>query len=175
MLSLRLPTRLCQADYARFRILREDGAYHVAAMLSHDPDGFSPHKPILPGHNSVAGRTAIECKTIHIPDIRADQTGVYAQQTGISTRTILGVPLVKNGCTQGVIMLFRDAVRPFTNRQIALVNTFAEQALIAMENTRLFEEVQARTANSGVARIPDRDERRLEHHQPRAFTAPPGF
>ena len=139
-------TRLCQADYARFRILREDGAYHVAAMLSHDPDGFSPHKPILPGHDLVAGRTAIECKTIHIPDIRADQTGVYAQQTGISARTILGVPLVKNGCAQGVIMLFRDAVRPFTNRQIALVSTFAEQAVIAIENTRLFEEVQARTA-----------------------------
>src|SRR5262249_32892907 len=101
--------------------------------------------PIAPGLGSMTGRAALERKTIHLPDILADATGDYTRQYGEVARTGLGVPLMKDGTAVGVIMLFRKTVRPFAERQITLVNTFAEQALIAMENTRLFEEVQSRT------------------------------
>ena len=136
--------RLCQADYAHFRLLR-DAAYHVMSATNYDPLTLTRLTPIAPGAGSITGRVAIECKTIHLPDILADATGDYSRQYGEVARTGLGVPLVKDKTAVGVIMLFRKAVHPFTERQIALVNTFAEQALIAMENTRLFEEVQART------------------------------
>src|SRR5262245_27435919 len=136
--------RLCQADYAHFRLLR-DGTYHVASSNNYDPLTLKRLTPIAPGPGSITGRVALECKTVHLPDILTDTTGDYSRQYGEVARTALGVPLVKDQMTAGVIMLFRKTVRPFTERQIALVNTFAEQALIAMENTRLFEEVQART------------------------------
>src|SRR5262249_17171194 len=136
--------RLCQADYAQFRILR-DGVYHVASSNNYDPLTLKRLTPIAPGPGSITGRVALECKTVHLPDILTDATGDYTRQHGEAARTGLGVPLVKDQTTVGVIMLFRKTVRPFSERQIALVNTFAEQALIAMENTRLFEEVQART------------------------------
>jgi signal transduction histidine kinase len=136
--------RLCQADYAHFRLLHE-GAYHVASSTNYDPLTLKRLTPIAVGPGSIAGRVALECKTVHLPDIMADATGDYTRQHGEVARTGLGVPLMKVGTAVGVIMLFRKTVRPFTDRQIALVNTFAEQALIAMENTRLFEEVQTRT------------------------------
>jgi GAF domain-containing protein/anti-sigma regulatory factor (Ser/Thr protein kinase) len=143
-------TRLCHADYAHFRLLR-DGAYHVASSNNYDPITLKRLTPIAPGPGSITGRVALECKTIHLPDILTDATGNYSRQYGEVARTGLGVPLVKGQTTVGVIMLFRSTVRPFTERQIALVNTFAEQALIAMENTRLFEEVQARNTELNIA------------------------
>src|SRR5262249_7356859 len=136
--------RLCQADYAHFRLLR-DGAYHVASSNNYDPETLKRLTPIAPGPGSITGRVALECKTVHLPDIMADATGDYTREHGEVARTALGVPLLKDQTAVGVIMLFRKTAHPFTERQIALVNTFAEQALIAMENTRLFEEVQART------------------------------
>jgi GAF domain-containing protein len=134
--------RLCQADYAHFRLLR-DGAYHVASSNNYDPLTLKRLTPIAPGPGSITGRVALECKTVHLPDILTDATGDYSRQYGEVARAGLGVPLMKDGTAVGVIMLFRKTVRPFTERQIALVNTFAEQALIAMENTRLFEAEQA--------------------------------
>jgi GAF domain-containing protein len=136
--------RLCQADYAHFRLLR-DGAYHVASSNNYDPLTLKRLTPIAPRPGSITGRVALECKTVHLPGILTDATGDYSRQYGEIARTGLGVPLMKDGTAVGVIMLFRKTVRPFTERQIALINTFAEQALIAMENTRLFEDVQART------------------------------
>jgi GAF domain-containing protein/anti-sigma regulatory factor (Ser/Thr protein kinase) len=136
--------RLCQADYSHFRILR-DGAYHVVSSNNYDLLTLKRLTPIKPGPGSITGRVALECKTVHLPDIMSDVTGDYTRQHGEVARTGLGVPLVKDQTAVGVIMLFRKTVRPFTDRQIALVDTFAEQALIAMENTRLFEEVRART------------------------------
>src|SRR5262249_57143712 len=110
-----------------------------------DPTLLRRDGPICPGTDSVTGRAALERTTIHVPNIQTEATGAHARLMGRSPCTVLGVPLVKDENVLGVIMLFRNVVRPFTERQIALVNTFAEQALIAMENTRLFEEVQART------------------------------
>jgi K+-sensing histidine kinase KdpD len=136
--------RLCQADYAHFRLLR-DGAYHVASSSNYDPVTLQRLAPIPPGPGSITGRVALERKTVHLPDILVDATGDYSRRYEEVARTGLGVPLLKDQTVVGVIMLFRKTVRSFTERQIALVNTFAEQALIAMENSRLFEEVQART------------------------------
>ena len=88
----------------------------------------------------------LEGKTIHIPDVLDDPeySFIEAQKTG-GYRTVLGVPLMREGAAIGVLVLARSAVRPFTTQQIELVETFADQAVIAIENVRLFESVEART------------------------------
>ena len=101
---------------------------------------------LVPG--LIAGRAIINRRTFHVADVLADadeypESRKNALQQGF--RTTLGVPLVHAGEAIGVILIRRTEVRPFTERQIELVNTFADQAVIAIENTRLFEEVQART------------------------------
>jgi GAF domain-containing protein/anti-sigma regulatory factor (Ser/Thr protein kinase) len=133
--------RLCQADFADFRLLR-DGAYHLAATNA-DEGILHGRNPIIAGRSSVTGRAALEQCPVHVPDIRADPEHTYAPAP--NWRTALGVPLLRDGVAIGVIVLFKRIVKPFTQKQIALVSTFANQALIAIENTRLFEEVQART------------------------------
>jgi GAF domain-containing protein len=139
--------RLCEAEYALFWRL-QDGAYHLAGASNADA-AFVKHcaeHPIRPGRGSVAGRTALEQKTVHIPDCLADpEYALHDFQEIAGHRTMLGVPLLRDNVTIAVIVLLRNAVRPFTDKQIDLVTTFANQALIAIENVRLFDEVQART------------------------------
>ena len=115
--------------------------------------GFSPEfieyvrtVPVEPEYGSVTGRALLEGKIIHIPDVQADPeyTFVEAQRLG-DFRTILGVPMLRLGVPVGVLALTRSEVRPFTEKQIELVSTFADQAAIAIENVRLFESVEART------------------------------
>jgi len=144
---LQTAARLCEAEYALFWRL-QDGAYHLAGASNADA-AFVKHcaeHPIRPGRGSVAGRTALEQKTVHLPDCLADPeyTLLDFQEVG-GHRSMLGVPLLRDGVTIAVIVLLRNAVRPFTDKQIDLVTTFANQALIAIENVRLFEDVQART------------------------------
>jgi signal transduction histidine kinase len=136
--------RLCQADFADFRLL-QDGLYRVAATTADEAIHVRNlrHNPIAPGRGSVVGHVALERRTVHVPDAQADPEYTFAGELG-PVRTLLGVPLVRDGVAVGVIVLFNRTVRPFTQKQIALVTTFADQALIAIENTRLFEEVQAR-------------------------------
>jgi signal transduction histidine kinase len=94
---------------------------------------------------SVAGRTLLEGKPVQVSDVLADSEYAAAEVARKGYRTLLGVPLVREGTPTGVITLQRSRVQPFTDKQIALLTTFADQAVIGIENTRLFEEVQART------------------------------
>ena len=139
--------RLCQADFADFRLL-SDGLYRIAATTADEAMHVRTLRdnPIVPGRGSVVGRAALERRTVHVPDIQADPEYTFVPGPHFPfTRTLLGVPLVRDGVAIGVIVLFNRTVKPFTQKQMALVTTFADQALIAIENTRLFEEVQART------------------------------
>jgi GAF domain-containing protein len=140
--------RLCQAEYALVYTL-QDGEYRVAATNNTD-EGFLQYArahPLVPGRGSLIGRTALESRTIHMPDCLADPeyTVLDYQRVG-KYRSTLGVPLIRDGLAIGVIALMRSVVKPFTTKQIGLVETFANQAVIAIENVRLFEQVQDRTA-----------------------------
>ena len=102
--------------------------------------------PIETDRGSATGRALFEGRVTHIPDVKADQeyTMVEAQRLG-DYRTVLAVPMLREGVALGVLTLTRSDVRPFTDRQIELITTFADQAAIAIENVRLFEAEQQRT------------------------------
>jgi PAS domain S-box-containing protein len=139
--------RLCQADRSLIFLL-ENGKFHLAAADKVDDDGVRQMaaNPIVPSRGTVAGRVALEGQTVQIPDIQADAeyTWHIAKEV-MGMRTVLGVPLKRDGQVIGIFTMNRNVVRPFTDEQIALVSTFADQAVIAIQNVRLFEEVQART------------------------------
>ena len=139
--------RLCEADMAG--ITRQKGtAYYYATTYGYSPemDEYLKNLSHEPGRGSVIGRTILHGKTIHVPDVLADAeyTMAEAQKKG-DYRTVLGVPLLREGNPIGVIVLLRHAMKPFTDKQIELLETFADQAVIAIENVRMFDEVQART------------------------------
>jgi two-component system, NtrC family, sensor kinase len=151
--------RLCDADMAS--INREKGAaYQQVANYGHSPElqAYMDHHPIPAGHGSVVGRTVMQGKIIHIPDVLADPDYKMAGAATLGgIHTMLGVPLLREGTPIGVIVLQRKAVRPFTEKQIELVETFADQAVIAIENTRLLNELreslQQQTATSDVLKV----------------------
>jgi signal transduction histidine kinase len=139
--------RLCEADMAT--IARQKGsAYHYATVYNFPPglEEYLKRVPHEPGRGSVIGRTLLEGRTVQIPDVLVDPEykRIDVQQKA-GFRTTLGVPLLREGRPIGVVNLLRRTVQPFTEKQIELVTTFADQAVIAIENARLFEEVQART------------------------------
>jgi two-component system, NtrC family, sensor kinase len=140
-------TRLCEAKDA-FIFLRDGELYRVAARygFSSKFQEYLGQHPRPADRGSITGRTALEAKVVHVPDVMADPeyTWSEAQQLG-GYRTVLGVPLLRDGSPVGVIIVARTVVQPFTKKQIELVTTFADQAVIAIENVRLFDEVQART------------------------------
>ena len=104
-------------------------------------------QPLRLDRSSVTGRVALDGKIIQIPDVLADpEYHATDHQQAFGYRTILGVPLLRDGAMIGVLSLTRDEVSPFTDKQIELVTTFADQAVIAIENVRLFEAEQQRTA-----------------------------
>jgi GAF domain-containing protein len=136
--------RLCGAEMAS--ITRQEGkAYYYATTYGFPSNvtDFLKSVPHEPGRGSVIGRTVVEARTIHVPDVKADSEYTMTEmQETVGFRTVLGVPLLREGRPIGVIALLRTEVRPFTDREIELVTTFADQAGIAIENVRLFDEIQ---------------------------------
>src|SRR5262249_54836445 len=134
----------CNADKAN--IVRErDGSFCTAESYGYSREFMDYMKdiPIKAERGSASGRALVEGRVVHIADVRADPeyTLVEAQRLGDS-RTALGVPRLREGAPIGVLTLTRSEVQPFTDKQIELVTAFADQAAIAIENVRLFDEIQ---------------------------------
>jgi GAF domain-containing protein len=139
--------RLCDSEKA-FIFRRDGDVYRLAANhgFSSEYRDWMERQPIAVRRSTLVGRTAIEARTVHIPDVLSDPEYTWSESIERSgNRTMLGVPLLREGVPIGVIALSQSTVRPFTDKQIELVKTFADQAVIAIENVRLFDEVQART------------------------------
>jgi GAF domain-containing protein len=136
--------RLCRAERSAIRLLKDGLYYNVA---SH---GFSPeHKermerePFKPERTSIVGRVVLEGKSVHIIDSQSDPDPELANRSRSGNiRTLLGIPLLREGASIGVLLLQRSTVQPFTDKEIGLAETFADQAVIAIENVRLFEAEQ---------------------------------
>ncbi|HXF86760.1 MAG TPA: GAF domain-containing protein [Xanthobacteraceae bacterium] len=139
--------RLCEADAAA--IARQKGAAYYQVAHYGTPPGyeeFVKDRALQPGRGTIVGRVLLEGASVQIPDVLKDpEYGALDFQKKTGMRTLLGVPLLREGSPIGVFVLWRRVVHPFSDKQIELLTTFADQAVIAIENTRLFEEVQART------------------------------
>jgi two-component system, NtrC family, sensor kinase len=139
--------RLCDAD--RACIFQKDGdVYRWVSNFGFSPEliAYADTHPFTAGPHSTTSRVALEGKPIHNPDVLADPNYTASEYQRLGNyRTMLGIPLLREGAPIGVFILTRERVRPFADRQIELVTTFADQAVIAIENVRLFDEVQART------------------------------
>ena len=142
-----LAARLCRADRSAIRLLR-DGLYHNVAIHGFRPEHKERMKrePLAPGTGSVVGRVALERKYVHVTDSQVDPNSELANRSRSGNiHTILGVPFLREEMPIGVLLLQRTVVQSFTADEIGLAETFADQAVIAIENARLFDEVQART------------------------------
>src|SRR6516165_1810561 len=139
--------RLCEADHAT--ITRQKGGVFYRA----EAYGFSEEfmdsveqLPVVPERATVHGRALLEGKAVHIPDVLADREYRFTEGQRLGGfRTVLGVPMLREGVPIGVLGLSRSEVCPFTEKQIELVSTFADQAAIAIENVRLFDEIQEKS------------------------------
>src|SRR5262249_28025494 len=147
--------RLCEAE--RAFIFRFDGQLlHAVASYNAGPEirEFINRNPIAPGRHSISARAALERRTVHVADVQADPEFAYANRDVKPIRTILSVPMLKGDDLVGTITIYRLEVKPFTDKQVALVETFAAQAVIAIENTRLLNELreslQQQTATADV-------------------------
>ncbi len=152
-------TRLCEAPHGF--LFRADGEVYRLAVDYNAPPAFKAWRlehPIRLDRSTVTGRTAMERRPVQILDAQADPE--YRSRESLElgrVRTMLGVPLLREGEPIGVIGMWRDEVRPFSQKQIELVTTFADQAVIAIENVRLFNEtkeaLEQQTAISEVLRV----------------------
>ncbi len=137
-----LVTRLCEAKDALI-FLRDGELFRVAARygFSTKNQEYIEQHPITVDRGSVVGRTALEGRLVHIPDVLADAEYTYFENQKIAGyRTALGAPLLREENVVGVIFVGRTVVQPFTDKHIELVTNFAAQAVIAIENTRLLKE-----------------------------------
>ena len=136
--------RLCRADRTAIRIAK-DGLYHHASNYGFvaEVSERMMRDPIKPSDWTIVGRVLAAGKAVHIIDAQADPNERMAQMAITSqTRSFLGVPLLQEGVAVGVLLLQRSAVQPFSDKEIELATTFADQASIAIKNVRLFEEIQ---------------------------------
>jgi GAF domain-containing protein/CheY-like chemotaxis protein len=140
--------RLCEAK--RAAISRFDGrVLRVVAVQNVTPElrTFLEDNPIAPGRHSATARAALERRTVHILDVQTDPEYTFRAREIEPSRTTLAVPMLRAGELLGVILIFRHEVRAFTDSQVALMETFADQAAIAIENARLFGELQTKNAD----------------------------
>jgi GAF domain-containing protein len=140
--------QLCEAQQAIVTQSDDNGLYQLAASFG-NPEEFEEYmkqNPLAPSRATTTGRVALEGKIVHIPDVLADPDYVFpkGQQLG-GYRSNLGVPLLRDGVPIGAFVLMRPVVKPFTDKQIELVESFAAQAVIAIENARLLNELRQRT------------------------------
>jgi GAF domain-containing protein len=138
--------RLCGADQGW--IYRVDGElYRPAACYNVSPEqkAWVEENPISPGTATAIARVGLHHRTVHIPDVLADPDYTFPGPRMWGHGTLLGVPMLREGTPIGAFSLQRKVAKPFTDKQIELVTTFADQAVIAIENVRLFQELQART------------------------------
>jgi len=147
--------RLCEADQGQvFRPAGEAASYYAAADYNSNPEynDLVRNQRFVPGREGIVGRVLLEGKSVQIADVFADSEYAYHEMAMVAGyRTALGVPLLREGVPIGIIFLTRASARPFTKKQIELAETFADQAVIAIENVRLFDEVQARTGQLAEA------------------------
>ena len=145
--------RLCDADMAAIHRLRGSIYEHAAShWLTPALRDYMTKIQFEPGRGTIAGRTALERDVIHVTDVQDDPEytlGASAREMG--ARTMLGVPLLREGNPIGMIVLMRRVVRRFSDRQIDLATTFADQAVIAIENVRLFDEIQDKSRQLELA------------------------
>jgi GAF domain-containing protein len=145
--------RLCEAEIGC--IIRPQGSHLQFAANYRMPREFvdlATTTGIAGGRGTLAGRVLLEAHTVHIPDVLADREYTFSEAHRIAgIRSGLGVPLMREGSPIGVIVLWRKRVRPFTDKQIELVTTFADQAVIAIENVRLFDEIQDKSRQLEMA------------------------
>jgi signal transduction histidine kinase len=135
--------RLCEAERAFFfrfdgEFLRSVASYNASPELR----DFVDRNPIAPGRHSISARAALERRTVHVSDVQTDPEYAYAVRDERPIRTMLAVPMLKGDDLVGTITIYRLELKPFTDKQIALVETFADQTVIAIENVRLFDEIQ---------------------------------
>ena len=144
--------RLCEAD--RGYLFRFDGELlRMASCYNAGPEHteFVRRNPIAPGRHSISARAAIERRTVQVLDVQVDPEYAYAMRDADPVRTTIAVPMLKSDALVGVITIYRLEVRPFTDKQMALLETFADQAAIAIENVRLFDELQDKNRQLQVA------------------------
>src|SRR5262249_23813001 len=157
--------RLCEAKFGH--LLLYDGERFHATHLHDVPAAYreywQKHGPIRPSPNTGLGRIVRDKRMFHIPDLRADPAYAAREPLRVITveeagaRSFVGVPMLKDSKLVGAIVIYRQEVRPFTERQIELLQSFAAQAVIAIENTRLLSELreslQQQTATADVLKV----------------------
>jgi two-component system, NtrC family, sensor kinase len=137
--------RHCEAQMAAIVRQKDAGSYYYATSygISADSNNYFKSVPIKAGRGTVVGRALLEGRIVQVPDVLADPEYTWSEaQERTGFRSVLAVPLLREGHPIGALVMARSVIRPFTDKQVEVVTTFADQAVIAIENVRLFDEIQ---------------------------------
>src|SRR5438445_4537362 len=169
--------RLCDAEMA-FILRREGEVYRSGAAVGFSDEyiKFVQSHPIAVDRGSITGRVALERRPVQVLDVANDPDYKISESISLAgQRTALGVPLLRENEPIGAIVLARKRVEAFTPKQIELVTTFADQAVIAIENVRLFDELRQRTDDLSLSleELPTAQDRLIQPEQPASLGQPP--